>query len=122
MNITQAKTAMKHLLGTKALWRYDERAPTADERETIRESLPGLQSAAAAAREAMEARRVALLADPEYLRLRAEWKDADKTHSAAASRYHHHRVVIGKNTGMAMLVLAEGDNWHDAIDKLKASV
>ncbi len=110
MNITQAKAAMKKLFGVKAMWRYDERAPTADERERVRALMPAMLSAKQQAKDAYEARRAELLKDPEYLRLKA-----------ARGIINHYRVTIGRDTGFAFHVVAQGDNWHDAIDKARAA-
>lgn len=125
MNITQAKSAMKKLFGAKAMWRYDERAPKAEEREEIAATLPTLMEARNATKAAVEARRIELLKDPEYVRLKAEALAASDTYEKAASRTRHYRVTVGRGGGVAGLnffhVVAQGDNWQDAIDKARAA-
>lgn len=120
MNITQAKTAMRRLVGPTVTWRYSETAPTAEEREAMLATLPALQTAYESARDAAEARRRQLLSDPEYLRLAAAGQAARKALGSAQGRASYYRVQIGKSNGMFNHILAEGDNWQDAIDKLKA--
>jgi hypothetical protein len=119
MNITQAKAAMRRLIGTKAMWRYDEKAPDADERAQLHACLPTFQKAREAAKVALQERRAELLVDPEYLRLKQRWEIADKEVSQTMARAHHYRVTVGRDSGFAFTVMAEGDNWQDAIDKLK---
>ena len=122
MNIEQAKRAMRKLFGDKAMWRYDERAPKAEERDRIRETLPTLREASKAAKAARDARHAELLKDPEYLRLFDEAKAADDAHKRAISMTSYYRVTIGKNLGFAFEVVAQGDNWQEAIDAARAKV
>src|ERR1700733_2868571 len=114
MNIQQAKTAMRRLVGKNAAYRYDEKAPTEDDRVAARSKLPELKADVDAAKLAMQQRRQELLSDPEYQRLVAEWQAADKAHGATLGLLHHHRVTIMKGNGMFNTVVAEGDNWQDA--------
>jgi hypothetical protein len=122
MNIAQAKAAMRRLIGAKAMWRYDEKAPNANERAELRAILPDLRASRDAAKTAMQLRRAELLKDREYQRLLRAWEVADKAASMALGRAHHHRVTVGRDSGFAFTVMAEGDNWQDAIDKLKAAL
>jgi hypothetical protein len=124
MNKTQAIAAMLKLVGKRVNYRYDESAPKAEEREELHAKLPALQAARDATRTAMDQRIKDLLAgDAEYQRLRAEAAAARKAAADASSRARHYRVTIGDSSdGFCNLILAEGDNWQDAIDKLKIAV
>lgn len=120
MNITQAKTALLRLYGNKATWRYNEKAPKADEREEIKTQLPALTAAKNEAKEACDQRRKELLQDPEYVRLRAAWQSAERAADNALSLMHSYRVCVGTTNGMFFHVTAQGDNWQDTIDKARA--
>jgi hypothetical protein len=122
MNITQAKAAMKKLFGAKAMWRYDESAPTADQREELEMALPRLRSVKDAAKATLERRRLELLQDPLYLQLKAECLTATDAYDKAESKIRHYRVTVGRDMGIAFFVEAQGDNWQDAIDKARAKV
>lgn len=113
---------MRRLIGKNAMWRYDEKAPKAEERETLRAQLPTLGEVAKAAAAALCARREELLRDPQYLALKADYDAAKRARDNALSSAHHYRVTIGRDTGYAMMVEAQGDNWQEAIDALKAKV
>jgi hypothetical protein len=121
MNLAQARAAIRRLIGPKAMWRYDEGAPSADERVELRMALPVLESARESARVAVQRRKDELLAgDAEYQRLRQTWHDANNEAARGLASAHRYRVSVGKDTGLFFHILAEGDNWQDAIDKLKA--
>jgi hypothetical protein len=124
VNQTQAIAAMKKLWGSKAAWRYNEHALRGDEREEQGREADELRAKQQAAKAARDARRAELLKDPEYLRLVAEHEAADKAADLAASNYRARRVTVGYCSNGAGLswfnVVAEGDNWQDAIDAAKA--
>lgn len=120
MNLAQAKARLRKLWGDKAMWRYDERAPSAERRAEAEALRPALRQARDDAKAAMEARRAELLADPEYVRLVAAFQNADKKREANDMVTRHYRVTIGRSTGFAFMVEAQGDNWQDAFDKLDA--
>jgi hypothetical protein len=120
VNLAQAKAALRRLYGKKALYRYDEKAPTADERQALRERVPDLRSQREAARAARLARRDELLADPHYRDLLAIEQSAEKALESTLSRVRHYRVTIMTDEGFAHHVRAQGDNWQDAIDKARA--
>jgi hypothetical protein len=120
MNKQQAMIKLRKLWGDKAMWRYDESAPTADQREEAEALRLTLRQARNEAEAAMEARRAELLADPEYVRLKEAYQDADKRREANDMITRHYRVTIGRSTGFAFMVEAQGDNWQDAFDKLDA--
>ena len=102
------------------MWRYDESAPKAEQREVIRAELPGLGEAVNSAKTAMEARRAELLADPLYRKLVEDYQTVRSKRDTALSNLHHYRVTIGRDHGFAMVVMAQADNWQEAIDALKA--
>jgi hypothetical protein len=120
MNATQAKAAIKKLFGKNGGARYDEGAPKAEEREQLREALPGLSAKAAEAKTALNARREELLRDPEYVRLLAQYHEANTLRDNTMGRMHRHRVTVGFSNGLFFHVMAEGDNWQEAIDNARA--
>lgn len=120
MNAAQAKAALKKLYGDKAVWRYDENAPLADERDTVRSQLPTLKSAVEQLKAAMEARRAELLSDPEYVRLVSDYQAARKAREQAGSMSRHYRVMVGRSVGIGYEVKGEGDNWDEAIASAKS--
>jgi len=122
VNRAQAKAAIVRLLGHKATWRYNDKAPKAEERAEIRSTLAALAITSTDARAVMEARRAQLLKDTEYCRLVEAFKLARDTHSNACSRACSYRVTIGKSNGLFNMVVVEADNWQDAIDALKRKV
>lgn len=124
MNQTQAIAAMKKLWGSKAAWRYNEQALKGEDREQQGREADALREKQRAAREARDARRAELLKDPEYLRLVAEHQAAEKAADLSASNYRARRVTVGYTGSVAGLtffnVVAEGDNWQEAIDTARA--
>lgn len=117
MNITQAKAHMKKLWGKNAMWRYDERAPNAEQRAEAEARRMELRAASDNAKAALEARRLELLKDPEYVRLKAEYQAAYDAKERNDAITRHYKVTIGRSTGFAFAVEAQGDNWHEAIEK-----
>lgn len=122
MTPEQAKRAITKMFGKRAAWRYDERAPKAEEREAIKASLPALAKASEDAKAALYARRAELLKDPEYVRLSAAANAAREAHEKAKGRAWHYRVTIMRDVGIALEVVAHGDNWQEAIDNARAKV
>lgn len=116
MNLTQAKAAMLKLWGTRYHYRYDERAPKAEEREALLAAMPALKDAHEHARLAQINRQRELLADPEYQRLCDAAKIARDELDAAQIRARHYRVAIGYRTDLAFHVEAVGNNWQETID------
>jgi hypothetical protein len=122
MSPAQAQAALKKLFGKAAAWRYDESALKGEEREALVAALPNLRQTREAAKAAMEARRDELLRDPEYVKLREAYQRASKEAEIAFSRSIHRRVTVGKCNGMFLSVVAEGDNWQEAIDNARAKL
>ncbi len=122
MSPAQAQAALKKLFGKNAAWRYNERALKGEEREALCETLPTLAQRATDARAALDARYKVLLADPEYQRLKAAHHAARAEHEKALGHYSARRVTVGQVSGGGMFfhVIAEGDNWQEAIDAARA--
>ena len=120
MTPEQGKRALRKLYGDKFGYRVDEDAPKAEEREQIRATLPELRDAKTAAAAARDARRAALLEDPEYRRLVAEANTAEKAHRDAVSRSGWFRVRVGRCSALFFEVTGEGDNWHEAVEAARA--
>jgi hypothetical protein len=125
VNQTQAIAAMKKLWGNKAAWRYNDQALKGEDRELQGIEADQKAERANAARAARDARRAELLKDPEYLRLCREADDAAKARDLAASKYRARRVTVGYcNTAAGLSffhVVAEGDNWQEAIDAARSA-
>ena len=122
MSPAQAQAALKKLFGKNAAWRYNERALKGEEREALCGTLPALAQRATDARAALDARYKVLLADPEYQRLKAAHHAARAEHEKALGLYsspprHSRPYRLG---GMFFHVIAEGDNWQEAIDAARA--
>jgi hypothetical protein len=122
MNLTQAKVQLRKLLGKHVMFRYNPDAPDTEAREASRADAQRLQLVLDSAEAAKAACRAKLLADPQYLRLVAEWKAAEKATAAAYCRSRSYRVTVGLNMGRFFSVKAEGDNWQDVIDQLKEKI
>ena len=122
MSPAQAQAALKRMFGKAAAWRYDENALKGEAREALQAEYPSIQQRRDAAKAAMEARRAELLSDPEYLRLCVEYRAAREEADKTLGRIHHRRVTVGHINGLFFTVVAEGDNWQDAIDNAKAKV
>lgn len=120
MNKTQALAKLKKLFGKNAMWRYDDRAPTAEVRAEAEAKRQALRIAKDYAKQALDRRRAELLADPEYVSLKEAFAVADKAYSANDMVTRWYRVTIGRSTGIAFMVEAEGDNWQDAFDRYDA--
>lgn len=123
MNQTQAFNAAAKLLGvpvTKVGMRLDKTALTGDDRQSAIEAQRAAVAVAKAAKEARDARRLAILAaDPEYQALKQSAFDAEAYAEALRGKAWGRRVVVLRTGGIFNEVVAEGDNFADAIDELK---
>lgn len=120
MNTRQAAAKLQKLLGPRGAWRINDRAPTAEDRERAKTARPALVDEETKAKLAMERRRAELLADPEYRRLVADWQQAQRRANENLGVRHSYRITVGIDSGFALVVKAEGDNWQEIIDKLEA--
>ena len=120
MNIQEATRALFRIYGKKARYRYDKSAPTAEEREAVRATIPALRATRDAILAAREERRRVLLADTLYVALVADEKAATKALDEAQRTYRRYRVTILTEEGIFNQVRVEGDNWQDAVDKARA--
>lgn len=126
MNRNQAVAKLRPMLGKRLAWREDERALTGEAREA---ALAILEAANARKRELCEARdarrRAVLEADTEYQRLCQAASDAGSEASKMAGRAHRRRVTVGTTSSVGGIgffhVAADGDNWQEAVDRVKAS-
>lgn len=120
MKVATAQKKLLKLLGDRAAYRVDRRAPSKDEREAARARGPELRAAAKAAQEAMEARRREILKDPEYLRLRAEYEAAEKASKDNGAITRWYPITVGLNRGLFFEVKADGDTWAEVFEKIEA--
>jgi hypothetical protein len=120
MNLTQAKAALRKLYGDKAMWRYNDKAPKGDERAELLAAIEPLRAAEQELSAKLDARRIELLLDPQYVELQQQWRAARREAQLAIGRAHTRRVTIGKHSMGFFMVEAEGDNWQEAIDAARA--
>lgn len=107
------------ILGKSLGYRVDPRAPSREEREEAQRQLPALNATKQQAREAMVARRAALLAsDQQYQELVAAYEDAKKRAERTFSISRHYKFVVGTTNSMFFHIKAEGDSWEEVIEKL----
>lgn len=117
MTKNEALPKLLKLLGDKFAWRESRLRSSDADRDKYKALLPELKAAQARASEAAEARRVELLQDPEYVRLAAESIAARKALDVARGHASYFRITVGRNSGLAFHVVAEADNWADAVRK-----
>lgn len=95
----------------------DPKAPTVEEREAAKAQCPALHAASKAAQEAVEARRLELLSDPQYQELKAAAKAAsEKANRVSYTAHHHYKITVGNSNGMFFHIKAQGDSWEDVIE------
>jgi len=123
MNQNQAFNAAAKLLGvpvTKVGIRKNPDALTGDERLQAIEDAKAARAAYTAAKEARDARHQAVLdGDLEYQALKMEAADADEAMKKANGRAHGRRIVLVRCGSIFNEVVAEGDNFADAIEELQ---
>lgn len=120
MNAAQALSALKRLLGPNAGIK-DYRAPSSPEQRDAERALyierRATKDAVAAA---MKARSDAILAaDPEYLRLRAEY-EAARAVLEKTGHGMHYRYRAGTLGKLFFTVEAEADTLQELVDKVRA--
>lgn len=119
MNNAQAMSKLKKLFGPKAAYRIDPRAPDADAREVAQARMPELIESVKITEAALLARRAVLLADPEYVKLRAEFTAAKDAKEKASSLTYWYRISAGVSSSLCFEIKAQGDTWNDVFAKLK---
>lgn len=120
MERTAAITKLGKLLGKSLGYRVDPKAPTVEQREAAKAQCPALHAASKAAQGAVEARRLELLADPQYQELRAAAKVAsEKANRMSYTAHHHYKITVGSTNSMFFHVKAQGDSWEEVIEKVE---
>jgi|SRR6516165_6395691 hypothetical protein len=119
MERTTAIKKLTKILGTKFGYRVNNRAATADERETAKLAL----SSAVAERNSLgerldERRRKILAADPEFQQLHIDHKAAKKEVERLQGIMFSRKITVGADNGIFFIVKAEGDSWEEVIEKL----
>lgn len=117
---------LQKLLGNKAAWRVNPKAPDAAGRAAAAAVAEDLANDAKSALDAMNARREELLkADAAYQTLRADYDAAKKARDDNSGRRHWYPISVGTISGVAGMdffhVKAEGDTWDEVIKKLESS-
>lgn len=116
----KAIAELAQLYGKSAGWRINKAAPKPGARAEAEALMPSLRERATRAREAMEARRMELLQDPEYQRLRAEYKEACDARDTTSATVRCKRITVGKNSSMFFLITGEGDTWEEALEAARS--
>jgi hypothetical protein len=118
MNERQAIAKLKKKIGPKIGWRYNKGALDAEGREQERQRLIAMRAEEEALKEALDAMRAKLLADPEYVQLRERWHNAKEAADMARSRSYVHPITVGRMGDMFFTVVADGDTWDDVVQKV----
>ena len=126
MNRTQALAKLKKVLGKKLAYREDPSALIGDDREAAEVKRKLLRDAQHIIRDALEARRVEVLAaDAEFQRLSAQYRRTREAADKASGEAYARRIAVGTLIDIAGMgafsVKAEGDNWQEVVDKLTGS-
>lgn len=120
MTPQEGRKRVKKLLGDKAVIRTDERAPRGDDREQMQAAARDARDLTSSLNQQLEERKNALLrGDLEYQALLSQWKEARKTRDDLWGALTRHRVTIGINKSWCVEILAQGDNWAEAVRKLE---
>lgn len=118
MNRKQALAKLRPILGSKMGYREDYKAAIGEEREQLLAANIARQQRKQAAKAALDARRVAVLAaDPEYRALSDEYAALSAECEAAPSAYAR-RITVGVMSSLFFSVRAEGDTWAEVVEKV----
>lgn len=120
MNRQQILTKLKKALGPNAFYHHNPKAPDASEREEARAIYRDAATKVEPAKQAMERRKAELLADPEYVRLRDEYKAVIASRDAAQSKLHSYPITAGRKMGIGIFVEVQGDTWPEVFAQLEA--
>lgn len=116
----EALKRLRKMLGKEFAYEIRPDAPSEEEREAANLKRPELEAKRKAISEALAARRVVLLQDPDYQRLSQEYKDADKAVSQNNGKMYLHKITVGTANKLFFHVKAQGNSWEDIFAKLKA--
>jgi len=123
VNQKQALAKLRAKLGAKLGWRIDDRAPDEQERLEERELSRPHRADAVEYKALLDARRAELLKDPEYVRLREQYKASDDAANRALSRSMSSRITVGKFGDLGFfIVVASGDTWDEVVRKVSEGV
>lgn len=109
------------MLGKTFAYRIDPKAPTLEQRDEARQQLPALIAARQEAKDALDARRAELLADPQYCALLTALKAAREATERAHYVTRHYKITVGNSSGIFFHIRAEGDSWEEVIAKLQTN-
>lgn len=119
MNITQAVSKLRTLLGNKAFYRLDPKAPDAEQRAEARLKCIEVRESLAEVKAQLERRREELLnGDSLYLQLDAKRIDLQKYRDDLRNKTLRYKVTIGTANSICFFVEAEGDSWNEVFEKL----
>jgi hypothetical protein len=120
MSPKQILSKLCKLLGEHAAYKFDPKAPDADERKAARELIPGARLQWESYRDARKERADYLLAnDDEYQRLKAAEKTARESYDKVSSVTHKYKCTAGTSSSMFFHVKAQGDTWAEVFAKLE---
>lgn len=122
MNQTQALAKLRKLLGPKLGYQLNKNALNASGREKARAEHQAAIARKNTAKDAVQARRIWLLAnDAEYQGLLAQYDGAHKESDSLGGGRYTCPIVVGVSSGLFFSVKAEGDNWQEVVAKVEAS-
>ena len=110
---------LRKLLGDQVGYRFNDKAPTRDERDIAKAELPGAIIERNKIKDQRDARYSAILAaDADYQRLKTEYDVAREHVHRLADATTQQKITVGISNSMFFHVKAEGDSWEEIIDKL----
>jgi len=121
MNKNQAIVKLRAILGRDLAYRINPKVPVGEQREANLQCRIALTEDLRVAKEAAEARRREILADPEYQRLQGRVEELRRERDSLYSA-DHHRIEVGTSSDVGGLgffhIRASGDNWAEVVAKL----
>lgn len=124
MTPRQALTKARKLYGDRAMVEWNPRLPDAEAKAALRVEHDALKEKHAKAKEATDALRAKLLADPEFVRLAAEQKRLYDAMNESRGFMFSDRARVGRLSlgGLAFSVEASGDTFGECFAKIAAKV
>lgn len=120
MNRNQALAKLRPILGKQMGYREDRTAAVGEARDQLRASNIALQERKKAAKEALEARRIAVLAADAAFQSLLDAYTAVSAECEKAPSSSNRRITVGIVSPMFFSVRAEGDNWAEVVEALTA--
>lgn len=111
---------LRKILGPKAMYEINTKAPTEEQRAAAKEAQPKLYRDRDLAGAAMKARMEEVLdADAEYQQLKKAYGIASEAARKNAHIMLTHKIVVGVDAGLAFRVYAQAHSWESIFEILK---